>query len=233
MTAKDFPYENLNYLPTIDQVKPFLESLIGPIMKLPEECEFEKLYLLAAIRRTLSLLISFRHSVEVGNEQMAATILRLNLDTVARTYILFWAEETPGMTAETFAADVFNGKSIHKMKFRGSSDKARDWWLIEQISGLDVWVKDVYRETSGAVHFSDFHLKRVLQQHTRKEKLPDGSLMIELAFGGTEKHTSPDSYRIMQQAFCHITALLLVAIQDRCGLLSRDKIPSSDPDGQV
>ena len=222
MTAKEFPYRNLDYLPTIDQIKPLLESLISPITGLPDQYEMEKLYLLAAIRRSLSLLISFRHSVEVGNEQMASTILRLHLDTLARIYALSWADDTSNMTAESFAKDVFADKPIRKMKFRGSKNLATDAWLIKQISGLDTWIEDVYRDTCGAVHFSKFHMERVLAQSTDSTEISDGSLRLNLAFGGTEKDSKPEDYARIQQAFCHITALLLWPIQDRCGLTIRD-----------
>lgn len=227
MTAKEFPYRNLDYFPSIEQLKPLLESLVEPIMRLPEQYEIEKIYLLAVIRRSLSILISFRHSVEVGNEQMAATILRLHLDTLARTYALCWADETPGMTAESFAKDVLSGAQINKMKLRGSKEPATDKWLIKQISVFDKWIENVYTIGSGAVHFSSFHMSRVYAQSTSTTPLPDGSLRLEIAFGGTEKGSKPEDYAIMQQAFCHTTAMLLWVVQDRCGLTIRDEQPSA------
>ena len=161
---------------------------------------------------------------------MAVTILRLNLDTLARTYALCWADETPGMTAESFASDVMNGKHIRDMKLRGSKSKAQDGWLIDQISGLDTWVKTVYQETSGAIHFSSFHLKQLLKQNTKSTPMPDGSIMLNIVLGGTEYGSKPEDYRRIQQAFCHITSMLLVLIQDRCGLLRRNLEPNGSPE---
>lgn len=221
MGTTEFPYRNLDYLPNIDQLKPLLESLVPPIMRLPDQHEIEKLFLLAAIRRSLSLLASFRHSVDTGNEQMAATILRLQLDTLARVYALFWADDTPNMTAESFAKDVFNGKSIRKMKLRGSKEFATDAWLIKQISGLDDWITSVYEEASGAIHFSKFHMERLLAQSSDKTDLPDGTVHVKLHIGATERGAKPEDYARLQQGFCHITALLLWPIQDRCGLTVR------------
>ena len=222
MEVKEFPYRNLDYLPNINQLKPLLESLVPPIIRLSDKHEMEKLFLLAAIRRSLSLLAAFRHSVETGNEQMAATILRLNLDTLARVYALFWAEETPDMTAESFAKAVFSGEPIKKMKLRGAKEFATDAWLIKQISSLDDWIESVYRDASGAIHFSNFHMKRVIAQSTANTQLSDGSIHLTLAFGGTEKDSKLEDYARIQQGFCHITALLLWPIQDRCGLTTRE-----------
>jgi hypothetical protein len=83
---------------------------------------------------------------------MAMTLVRLNLDTLARFYALYWAEETDGMSAETFAREVAQGKSIKDMKFRGSKEKASDRWLIQQIESFGAWIPVVYKKTSGAIH---------------------------------------------------------------------------------
>ncbi|MEH6831472.1 MAG: hypothetical protein V7661_11590 [Sulfitobacter sp.] len=211
--------------PLLDRVHNDLNNCAIAAVELPDSLEFEKIYIFAAIRRTLSLMVAFRQSVEVGNEQMAATILRLNLDTVARFYALFWADETDGMGAESFAKQVFDGVQIRQMKLRNQNQKASDAWLISQIETLAPWIKDVYQISSGAIHFSGFHMERVLQQvesHTPQE---GGGVKVRLVLGGTENIDDPEQYKIIEQAFTHICLLLVCAMQDRCGLLER---PLSD-----
>lgn len=209
-----------NY-PFLDRVKIDLDDCAIAAAELPDSSEFEKIYIFAAIRRTLSLIVAFRQSIEVGNEQMAATILRLNLDTVARFYALYWADETDGMDAESFARRVFYGDQINHMKLRNQKHKARDAWLISQIETLEPWIKAVYQVNSGAIHFSGFHMERVLQQVEINTPQEGGGVKARLVLSGTEKIDHPDQYKVIKQAFTHICQLLICAMQDRCGLLER------------
>lgn len=211
--------------PQLDRVINDLNHCAIAAVKLPDNLEYQRIYILAAFRRTLSLMVAFRQSIEVGNEQVAATILRLNLDTVARFYALFWADETDGMGAESFAKQVFDGRQINRMKLRNQKSKATDAWLVSQIEPLAPWIKDVYQSTSGAIHFSGFHMERVLQQVESHAPREGGGLNVRLVLGGTEKIHHPDQYKIIEQAFTHICQFLVCAMQDRCGLLER---PPSD-----
>lgn len=188
------------------------------VFKFPSQREHERHFLLAAVRRTLSLESAFRQAVDSRNGQMAMTLIRLNLDTLARLYALYWAEDTKGMTAETLARDVAQGKSIKNMKFRGSKEKASDRWLILQIEGLGKWIPEVYKKTSGAIHFSDFHITQLLQQAKPVKMLDDGSLHAELFLGPGERDGTPELYRELQQAFLHISMMLIEALKHRCEL---------------
>ena len=195
-----------------------LYEICAQILKFPQEREHERYFLLAVARRTLSLEAAFRQSIEACNGQMAMTLVRLNLDTLARSYALYWADETDSMTAETFAQQVAQGKNIKDMKLRGSKEKASDRWLIQQIEGLGDWIPVVYKKTSGAIHFSDFHIKQLLQQAKPIKTLENGSLHAELTIGPGEKDAEPELYRELKQSFLHITLMLIVAIQHRCKL---------------
>lgn len=205
-------------LPHYDRAKNDLYEVCTQILKFPREHEHERHFLLAVVRRTLSLETAFRQSIEARNGQMAMTLVRLNLDTLARFYALYWAEETDGMTAEIFAQKVSQGISIKDMKFRGAKEKASDRWLIQQIERLADWIPAVYKSTSGAIHFSEFHIKQMLQQAKPISKLEDGSLHVELSIGPGEKDADPELYREIQQAFLHISLMLIAAIQHRCAL---------------
>jgi hypothetical protein len=63
------------------------------------------------------------------------------------------------------------GKSIKNMKFKKSKENATDRWLIEQIKPLGKWIPIVYTKTSGAIHFSDFHISQLIQQFKAAERL--------------------------------------------------------------
>lgn len=198
-----------------EKAKDELYGLITQILQFPKQREYERNFLLAAARRTLSLEAAFRQAVDANNGQVAMTLVRLNLDTVARLYAIYWAEETFGMTAESFSRDVANGKNINTMKLRGSKDKATDRWLIKQIEGLGEWIPDVYRTTSGAIHFSNFHITQLLQQAKPGKQLADGALEVTITLGPGEKDANPELYRNVRQAFLHIFMLLNCALEHR------------------
>ena len=204
-----------------------LYDLVIELCQYPSERENERNYLLAAIRRTLSLSKAFRQAVESQNGQMASTLERLNLETLARTYALYWADETEGMSAETLSKAVSSGNSIRDMKLRGSKEKATDNWLIRQISGLGEWIKIVYDKTSGAIHFSDFHINQLLQQASPVEELEDGSLIARFIIGPGEKDADPELYREIMQAFLHISMMLVCAIEHRVAAATGS--PPSEP----
>ncbi|AWH21851.1 MULTISPECIES: hypothetical protein [Stenotrophomonas] len=198
-----------------DRARKSLYDVSNLLFAFPPQRENERHFLLAAVRRTLSLERAFLQAVDDHNGQMAMTMVRLNLDTVARSYALYWAEETPGMTAESFARRVAEGESIKDFKFRGATEKASDRWLIEQIAPLESWIKDVYRTTSGAIHFSDFHIKQLLQQHDGSSPRTDGAVLVSLVLGPTDFDPSPTRYDEVRAAFLHTTLLLLNLIFHR------------------
>lgn len=160
-----------------EKLRSDLYCVCAKVLEFPQQHEHERYFLLAAIRRTLSLEKAFIQSVESNNGQMSMTLVRLNLDTLARFYTLYWAEQTEGMSAESLARDIAQGKSIKDIKFKNSKDKATDRWLIQQIEPLGEWIPNVYKKTSGAIHFSDFHIRQLLQQFKTTKRLEDGSIL--------------------------------------------------------
>ena len=131
------------------------------------------------------------------------------------------------MSAETFSKAVFEGESIRRMKFRGANDKATDRWLILQLEGLAEWIPKVYKESSGAIHFSDFHIKQMLGQASHVKKLNDGSLHTKIAIGPGEKDADPELYRELKQAYLHITMMFNVAVEGRVEQIVSELTPSN------
>jgi hypothetical protein len=93
------------------------------------------------------------HAQELG---VAASLLRLQLDTVLRLYALFWVADP-----EDFATKVFNGISVNKLKASDGS-LMTDRYLRDRIASKNDWVPAVYAESSGYIHFSHRHIKAAL-----------------------------------------------------------------------
>lgn len=221
--------ETFGDLPQHDRICEKLYGIVSQLLKFPSNNENERHYLLAAIRRTLSLNKAFRQAIESKNGQMAYTLVRLNLDTVARTYALYWADETHGMSAETFSKAISEGKSIRDMKLRGAKQKATDRWLIDQIAGLGDWIPEVYKRTSGAIHFSAFHIQQLFQQVSALKECEDGALIAQFVIGPGEKDADPELYRELMQAFLHITMMFATAVEHRVETVIGSLPPNATP----
>jgi hypothetical protein len=133
------------------------------------------------------------------------------------------------MSAETFSKAISNGESIRNMKLRGANEKATDRWLIDQIIGLGDWIPEVYKRTSGAIHFSDFHINQLLQQASVIERFDDGTLKVKLVIGPGEKDADPELYRELMQAFLHISMMFVCVIEDRVEAVIGSAPPKATP----
>ncbi len=158
-----------------------------------------------------------RQSIEAKNGQMTATLIRLNLDTLARFYALYWADETPELTSEMLSKEVFNGRSIKDFKLRGAKEKATDRWLIEQITGLADWIPKVYKNASGAIHFSEFHIHQVILSQSQTDKNTQNSefQIAQVSMSPIDQNPNFSDYQNANTAFLHISMMLAGAMKHR------------------
>lgn len=209
--------EELHDFSLYDRVKTDFEQIFAATLNLPDHTVYERHFIWGAMRRTHSLSLAMRQSIEAKNGQMTATLIRLNLDTLARFYALYWADETPELTSETLSKEVFDGRSIKDLKLRGAKEKATDRWLIEQITGLANWIPEVYKNASGAIHFSESHIHQVIssQSHT-EETMPDSEFQIaQVSMSPVDQNPNLTDYRNAKTAFLHISMMLAGAMKHR------------------
>lgn len=205
-----------------DEIKHNLEKVFASSLDLPVHSRYERHFIWGAIRRTHSLSLAMRQSIEAKNGQMVSTLIRLNLDTLARFHALFWADETPDLTSEEFAKQVFDGKQIRDFSLREGKQKALDWWLIKQITPLADWIPVVYKNASGAIHFSDFHVHQVLMSSKKLRDISDTDDEERLvSMDPTDQSPDIEDYQKAKAAFSHISMMLVAAIKDRIKHLER------------
>jgi hypothetical protein len=77
----------------------------------PGPVGYQHFYLFGIARRALAQSAAFQQMVLSQNSLVAASILRLQLDTVLRLYALFWIADS-----EDFAFQVFNGTAINRLR---------------------------------------------------------------------------------------------------------------------
>lgn len=110
------------------------------------------LVMIAALKRTISLAKGFEALVVTENMTCVRAMIRMQLDTVSRLLAYTYVSE-PSELAEA----VIGGKPLNKFKCR-DGHKLQDRYLIEKMAEHYPWVTNVYKYTSGYVHFSEKQL---------------------------------------------------------------------------
>ncbi|MCF7836450.1 hypothetical protein K9N08_00775 [Candidatus Gracilibacteria bacterium] len=112
------------------------------------------LFAMGIINRSLLLVTGFCTLIRSDNFLSAAPIIRLYLDTLLQFYACFIVEDPHG-----FSMKKLEGKQTNTLKDK-DGNKMTDGHLASQISKEKEfeWVKNVYKETSKFIHFSDKHI---------------------------------------------------------------------------
>jgi hypothetical protein len=141
-----------------------------------------------AIKRFLSTSSAFRLLVEAMNLVSSRALLRIHLDTAMRFHAV-WLVEDP----HKFAGNVLSGKQINRMKDRNGK-KLTDSYLSSKLSTEYPWVKTVYENLCGYVHFSSQHLFAPIKNVNEKER----SVLWEIS----EKDTNYPEFSWVEIADC-------------------------------
>jgi hypothetical protein len=163
---------------------------------------YQHFYLFGVARRALAQARAFRSCVSDQNGMVAMAILRLQLDTVLRLYALYWVADP-----EKFAERVFKGEQIDRLK-ADDGELMKDRYLINRIMPHNPWVDDVYKNTSGLIHFSDRHMHAAL----RLKDAETGA--AEIFIGPNNPSHEMKEFQEMLEAFFHVTAMIVVASND-------------------
>ncbi|MDD2463244.1 MAG: hypothetical protein PHI97_04550 [Desulfobulbus sp.] len=104
------------------------------------------------IKRTVSNIHGFKLLVESQNMVCARTLLRTQIDSALRFYAVFLVTDP-----HAFSLKVLDGKQINQMK-DSSGNIMRDSYLVKKLTKDYPWMKDVYHNLSGYIHFSNSHI---------------------------------------------------------------------------
>ena len=152
----------------------------------------------AALNRGVQLSSGFRHSIGKQNAICSGAILRLQIDTALR-YSAGWLVRDP----HGFVGRVMNGEQINQIKDR-EGNRMSDRYLVEKRAGDHPWLEEVYRRTSGYVHFSDVHIWSTLFGMEGKE-----NIRIRTKIGARDKEGLSELYLEMVRAFEAATDILV------------------------
>lgn len=164
---------------------------------------YQHFYLFGIARRALAQAAAFRSMIEQRNSLVVSSIIRMQLDTVLRLYALFWVADP-----EKFAEKVFKGTDINKLK-AADSEFLTDGYLKKRLAAKNDWIRPVYSETSGYIHFSNRHIKAAF-----KLSETGAARSVELVIGPEDIGRPLAYYGEMLRAFRHLTMMIPVAAED-------------------
>jgi hypothetical protein len=151
-------------------------------------------------RRALALSSGFRLMVENRNSLCALPIVRMQLDTSLRLYAGFFVSDH-----QQFSREVFHGAQINRLKsFDGSI--MSDRYLVDEVAKRNPWMVEVYKSTSGYVHFSNRHILEAL----RSDEGADAQLVV----GPTDFDREPKHFLEPMKCVHHLNLIIEFALKD-------------------
>jgi len=151
-------------------------------------------------RRAIALSSGFRVMVEQCNSLCAMPIVRMQLDTAIRFYAGFFVADH-----QQFCRDVLGGKQIDNMK-SDEGCKMKDRYLVERLAKRNPWMTDVYKKTSGYIHFSCHHIREAI----RIDKGRKGQMVI----GPNDFDRKPENFLEPMRCMLHLNEIIKFALQD-------------------
>lgn len=133
-----------------EMLKKMLEAYDGAIYPLD-------LYAIGMLHRSQALIDGFCDLVEDKNLLCAAPLIRLQLDNALRFYASFIVSDP-----HKFANEILKGESVRNLKDK-DNQKMYDSYLVDKLSAEHAFVKPLYEQTCGFVHFSNTHIYYSMQ----------------------------------------------------------------------
>ncbi|EPS2706749.1 hypothetical protein [Cronobacter turicensis] len=184
-----------------DEIKKLFMQMQG------KDFDYDFLLAIGIARRSCSLTSGFKSMLKDKNSLCALALVRMQLDNSLRLYAGFFSKNRV-----KFSKDVLNGKHINKMK-ADDNQLMTDSYLARRVSTINPWVINVYKKTSGYIHFSEEHIKEALRHR--------GGENFQMIIGPNDFDREEIHFLEPLQCFTHITMMIKVQLENWLGLLDR------------
>jgi hypothetical protein len=161
---------------------------------------YADLFAMGIARRSLALSSGFRSMVEQRNSLCALPMVRMQLDTALRLYAGFFTRNH-----QSFCRDVIAGKQIDRLK-SDNGQLMKDSYLRDRVAKRNPWIVDVYKMTSGHIHFSDRHIFEALRRGQDRS--------FQMIIGPTDADREPSDYREPMRCMHHLNLIIDFALKD-------------------
>lgn len=152
---------------------------------------------IGAAKRSLSTSAGFRSLIESFNMICARSVLRMQIDTSLR-FSAIWLVDNP----HSFANEVISGAHIRKIKDK-NGQKMTDAYLVKTLSQKHPWLKKVYENLCGYIHFSEQHLFSSVQS------VDDETRSFEFTITGEDSKYPESSWLEVIECFNAATDIFL------------------------
>jgi hypothetical protein len=153
--------------------------------------------MVAALNRASSQLSAVIELLRTRNFVVAASLLRLQLDSCLRIHGA-WLVSDP----HDYAQKILKGVKISKLK-SSSGEAMQDIHLRNSLSKEFPWVNSVYENTSGFIHLSEKHISCSLRDFQAS------SLKVTMVVSDRQEHIPDEKFLELASAFSHVTRVLL------------------------
>ena len=186
-----------NYEQRLDFLEESRQSHFSVAKNFPHPIQPIHILALAVLKRSISLVYGFTGLIRAQNFICAVPLIRFQVDNLLRFRAAFMVNDTG-----KFVVDVLSGLEVRNLTDK-QGKKMTDAHLQRELSGEYPWLKDIYKETSGYVHFSEQHFFNAM---TVKE----GSEGTFLSYIGPEdKFVNADVYSEAVETMVRVTYELL------------------------
>jgi hypothetical protein len=151
-------------------------------------------------RRALALSSGFRLMTEHRNSLCALPMVRMQLDTALRLYAGFFVTDH-----QKFCRDVFQGTQIDRLKSDDGSPM-KDKYLVDRVAKRNPWIVDVYKFTSGYIHFSNRHIQEAIRKG-------EGS-NVQMVIGPADFDREPRHFLEPMRCMHHLNLIIGFALKD-------------------
>lgn len=150
----------------------------------------------AATKRHASTTSAFVSAIHSWNMVVARSLLRIHIDTSLR-FSAAWHVDDP----HEFSMEVLRGTRIDKLKTQ-SAQRLTDAHLLELHSEKHPWLRDVYNNLCGYVHFSGSHITDSIVD------LSDDDRTIEFLISDQDRSFPEFSWLEVAECFREATGIL-------------------------
>lgn len=159
------------------------------------------IYTNAIVNRSIQLSSGFSSLIQKRNAVCSGALLRMQVDTTVRYSAAMLVENL-----KDFVIQVIDGEQINRIKDRNGKTMT-DSYLVRTLSVKYPWLAEVYKRTSGYVHFSVTHIHLT---HTLDK---DDDSKLQIGIGGEDEEWLSDLHLEMTCAFRAITEILIDLIE--------------------
>jgi hypothetical protein len=155
--------------------------------------------IIAAINRSLCLLVGLKILIEEKNIICAAPIIRMQIDNAMRV-----AAGTLVSEPHQLVMNILNGIPIKRQEDR-NGHKLTDQYLLSIIEKDHKWIRKVYENTSGYIHLSEKHIYNSIFVPKDRE--------YEIKISPKDTYIKEETYVELVEAFIAITSILFEYVE--------------------